>query len=129
MGDGHHGWAAAELVLLVRNLLFFEEEDRLVLTPIFPRNWAQAGQSIAVERAPTFFGPFNFRIDSAVDKIDLHLEGEFEPSLSRIDWHLPFPVDRAQGDGGPIEVLKNRLVIPVGTSHVEVRTRREQVLS
>jgi hypothetical protein len=36
MGDGHHGWAAADFILAVRNALLFEEDNHLVVTDPSP---------------------------------------------------------------------------------------------
>jgi hypothetical protein len=57
MGDGHHGWAAAEWLLLLRELLLFEQGDRLVLLAGLPAAWlAQAG-AVEAPAAPTAWGP------------------------------------------------------------------------
>jgi hypothetical protein len=129
MGDGHHGWAAAEFILLVRNLLFFEEKERLVLTPIFPPEWYREGATIEVERAPTFFGPMNFRITCHGRNVELLLDEKFWTSPAQIEWCLPFEPVGAEGDAGGIEVRKNRVLLPAETHRVEVRARSEQVVS
>ncbi len=60
MGDGHHGWALADFLLIVRNVLLFEENDHLVLTPILPEEWTNEMNVIKVEDAPTYFGTVKF---------------------------------------------------------------------
>jgi hypothetical protein len=62
MGDIPHGWAAAELTLLLRDILFFEagEDDNreLYLAPgVLPR-WVSGagGHSVSVTAAPTSYG-------------------------------------------------------------------------
>ena len=50
MGDGQHGWAAAEWIMMIRNLFVREEGDRIMIgSGVFPR-WLAAGK-------PLFFGP------------------------------------------------------------------------
>jgi hypothetical protein len=50
MGDGQHGWAAAEWLMMMRNLFVREEGDDLIVgSGIFPE-WLQQGQEVA-------FGP------------------------------------------------------------------------
>jgi hypothetical protein len=50
MGDGQHGWAAAEWIMMMRNLFIREEGDTLVLgSGIFPR-WLE-------QQVPLSFGP------------------------------------------------------------------------
>lgn len=60
MGDGHHGWAAADFLSLVRNLLVRDVPGGLALCSLLPDGWA--GQSIEVERAPTHSGLLSFAV-------------------------------------------------------------------
>jgi hypothetical protein len=53
-----HGWFAAELVALVRNLLVRERDGGLELLGGVPARWVSAG-GVAVHRAPTAFGRAN----------------------------------------------------------------------
>jgi hypothetical protein len=127
MGDGHHGWAAAELLLLVRNLLFFEEGDRLVLTPILPKEWSYDGAVIEVKGGRTYFGPLDFRIVFEGDGIELEMKDQFWTLPSSIEWNLPFAVHRVQGDSGPVEVREKALLLPAKTRQVKVWIHRERV--
>jgi hypothetical protein len=53
---------------LYRNLLIRElDDDTLLLGQAVPRAWLADGQHIDVQRAPTYFGKLNFRIDSAAN--------------------------------------------------------------
>ena len=58
--DGGYGPAAAEFLLLVRDLLVREVADGLVLLSVVPASWA--GQPIEVHEAPTRYGPLSFAI-------------------------------------------------------------------
>jgi hypothetical protein len=50
---------------LFRKLLIHEREDgTLLLGQATPRAWLEQGKQIVVERAPTYFGPISFRIES-----------------------------------------------------------------
>jgi hypothetical protein len=129
MGDGHHGWAAAEIVLLVRNLLLFEEDDTLVLTPILPREWVWEGARIEVTRAPTYFGPVDFRIDVRGDEMELNLQPRFRSKPERLEWHLPFEIETAEADAGPVEVRQNVLLLQPDARQVAVRTRSHRAVS
>lgn len=61
MGDGHHGWAAADLLTFVRNLLVRETHDGgLALCSLVPDAWL--GQGIEVHDAPTHFGLLSFAV-------------------------------------------------------------------
>ncbi|MBL9136463.1 MAG: hypothetical protein JNK85_11370 [Verrucomicrobiales bacterium] len=53
---------------LYRNLLIRElDDDTLLVGQATPRTWLADGQHIEVQRAPTYFGEINFRIDSAAN--------------------------------------------------------------
>jgi hypothetical protein len=61
MGDGHHGWAAADFLSFVRQLLVRETgPDGLALCSMLPDSWR--GQPIEVHDAPTHFGPVSFAV-------------------------------------------------------------------
>jgi hypothetical protein len=61
MGDGHHGWAAADFLSFVRAMLVREVgDDTLALCSMLPESWA--GQPIEVHDAPTPFGRLSFAV-------------------------------------------------------------------
>jgi hypothetical protein len=61
MGDGHHGWAAADLLTFVRNLLVRETLDGgLALCSLVPTHWL--GQQLEVHDAPTHHGLLSFAL-------------------------------------------------------------------
>jgi hypothetical protein len=61
MGDGHHGWAAADFLSFVRQVLVRETPDRsLALCTLFPPEWA--GQDVEVREAPTHFGRISYAL-------------------------------------------------------------------
>ena len=60
MGDGHHGWAAADVLTFVRNLLVREAFDGLALCSMVPEAWL--GQGIEVHDAPTHHGRLSYAV-------------------------------------------------------------------
>jgi hypothetical protein len=60
MGDGHHGWAAADFLSLVRNLLVREVDGGLALCTMLPDSWL--GSGIEVHDAPTHHGRLSFAV-------------------------------------------------------------------
>ena len=61
MGDGHHGWAAADLLTFVRNLLVRERLDGgLALASLVPDAWL--GQPWEVHGAPTHLGRLSYAV-------------------------------------------------------------------
>jgi hypothetical protein len=105
MGDGHHVWASAEWVLMVRNCFLREEGDRLVLCAGVPARWLERQEPIRFGPAPTAFGSLTVAVTP-------------DPANGvrvawRADWHREAP---------PIEIR-----LP-GFDPVTVDARRESVV-
>ena len=62
MGDGHHVWAAAEWVLMIRNCFVREEGERLVLCAGLPARWLAQDAPIRFGPAPTAFGTLTLTV-------------------------------------------------------------------
>ena len=60
MGDGQHGWAAADFLSLVRDVLVRESGDGLDLCSLLPDDWL--GQDVEVHDAPTHYGRCSFAV-------------------------------------------------------------------
>ncbi|MGH8904123.1 MAG: hypothetical protein ACRDYA_21190 [Egibacteraceae bacterium] len=60
MGDGHHGWTAADVLSFVRMLLVRETSDGLALLSVLPHEWH--GGRIAVRQAPTHHGLLSYEV-------------------------------------------------------------------
>ena len=60
MGDIPHGWACAEFIMLMRDILFFEADEdgnpHIYLAAGVMPHWLGDGQSVNVSNAPTIFG-------------------------------------------------------------------------
>jgi hypothetical protein len=56
-----HGWAIAELWLLMRDCLAFENDQRLVLLSGVPPEWFTHKDGIKIEGLPTYFGKLNLK--------------------------------------------------------------------
>ena len=62
MGDGQHGWAAAEWVMIMRNLFVREEGEDLILgSGLFPE-WLESGDRLFFGPTPTPHGPVSLEI-------------------------------------------------------------------
>ena len=73
MGDGDHGWAAAEFLSLVRDMLVRESEEALLLLDGVPASWFHSGRPFSILRAPTDHG-------------DIDVEADPEDEFLRISW-------------------------------------------
>jgi len=56
MGDGDHGWAAAEFLSLVRDLFVREAPEGLLLFDGAPVSWFRSGRPFSIANAPTDHG-------------------------------------------------------------------------
>lgn len=60
MGDGHHGWANAEFVTLVRNAFVFEHQNNLYLGHGVPADWLTHNNGFELRVAPSRLGNVDF---------------------------------------------------------------------
>jgi hypothetical protein len=104
-GDGHHGWAAAEVVSFIRNTLVFEENGHLVLTPALPEEWVFETAVIKVERAATYFGEVDFTLAFGDHNATLVLKGKWREPPAYIEWNLPIAVRDAGGNIAGVELV------------------------
>ena len=77
MGDGHHGWAGADLLSFVRDLLVREDEGAdqgIVLASMVPEAWF--GQGWEVHDAPTAHGHVSYAVRWHGDRVALLWEVE-----------------------------------------------------
>jgi hypothetical protein len=97
------GWVLAELGLLMRDALLFEDGDRLVLLGGVPPEWFTGTEEIAVDHLPTHFGPCAFRYRSSGRRATLTLSGTAAPPAGFV-LRLPAdPTASVQAGGKPLE--------------------------
>ncbi|MCF8110676.1 MAG: hypothetical protein K9J85_04225 [Desulfobacteraceae bacterium] len=89
MGDGQHGWAAAEWVLMMRSLFIREEGDALIIgSGVFPE-WLSGSQVIGFGPAPTSYGPVSVEIRPYNNGRLVELNGEWKENSPEIRIRLP----------------------------------------
>ena len=102
MGDGDHGWAAAEFIMLQRNLVLWEEGGVLHLFRGADRRWWDGHTSI--QDLPTLFG----HVDLEYQGGQLRLEGRWREAPNRVVWHKP------EGEKGTLVVNGRKKVSKKG---------------
>lgn len=120
MGDGHHGWAAADFVLALRNALLFEEQDHLVITPVLPEDWTAENNVLKVEDAPTYFGRVSYTIAFGQRTGTLVLDADWREEPVYVEWDLPFAPREAGGEPHPAEIIGNTVRLPRGVTRAVV---------
>jgi hypothetical protein len=104
MGDGHHAWAAAEWVLILRNCFVREEDERLILCSGVPARWLTTDSPICFGPAPTAFGTLELTITPAADRsIRIDWRGTWHRDAPPLEVRLPgFPPTRVDAADGSI---------------------------
>ncbi|MFC1517940.1 hypothetical protein ACFL5G_05255 [Candidatus Margulisiibacteriota bacterium] len=122
IGDGHHGWALVELLTFLRNMLFFEEKDRLVITPILPQSWLKKGKKIIVNDAPSEFGKISYEIKiTDSKKYSLLMDAVFTVPPNDIEWNLPGEIKNVKVDGRKSGFSGNKVFFSAMAKEIEVK--------
>jgi hypothetical protein len=89
MGDGQHGWAAAEWVMMVRNSFVREEGDQLILgSGLFPE-WLESHEEVSFGPTPTPWGAVTIRLQPSDSGVVLAIDAEWRGAAPRIDVLVP----------------------------------------
>ncbi len=89
MGDGQHGWAAAEWALMIRSLFVREEADRLVVCQgLFPA-WLQSGQTLGFGPTATRFGTVSVQVETRESVPRVTVTGTWHGQRPLVDLGLP----------------------------------------
>jgi hypothetical protein len=97
MGDGHHGWAAAEIVLFLLDCLVRENEDALLLFHDVSPGMLKWGMNTSVDGIATSFGKFHCSLQYETERkalCSLTLEQSSDKKPSVVDIRLPFALVR-----------------------------------
>jgi len=93
MGDGQHGWAAAEWVLVVRSLFVREEDDRLVLCSGLLPEWLNSGKTLRFGPTATRFGSVTVKVDTATTPPRVSVDGKWHKHRPHIETAIPMTND------------------------------------
>ncbi len=80
MGDGHHGWASAEVLLLVRDLFIYEgyyyQNDLIEINLLrgIPKNWFTTNQKFRIEKAPLLCGKISIGVSIQNDLLKVKID-------------------------------------------------------
>jgi hypothetical protein len=120
-----HGWAIAEVWLLLRDCLVFEADQRLVLLSGVPPEWFTHKNGITIKNLPTYFGKLNLKWKLTQSGAILKLQGQTKPSKGFI-LRLPAslnPVVRI-GNHTISAILMDGFILPPQTKEVHINFTR-----
>ena len=89
MGDGQHIWAAAEWLLLIRNLFVREEGESLVLGSGISPEWYSGGNTTALTRTLTPHGPVGVSFTGGSHGIEVHLDAAWRGRAPALEFRVP----------------------------------------
>ncbi|HMJ89679.1 MAG TPA: hypothetical protein VK530_07670 [Candidatus Acidoferrum sp.] len=89
MGDGQHVWAAAEWVMMMRNLFVREEGAVLVIGAGVRPDWLERGNTIRFGPAATAFGAVTVKIQTSGGATRLELEPHWRSTEPLIEVRVP----------------------------------------
>jgi hypothetical protein len=89
MGDGQHGWAAAEWVMMIRNLFVREAGNRLVVGSGLFEEWFGIDEDIYFGPALTPWGPITVRIVHPSAEPLLTIDAHWREDAPRVDVEIP----------------------------------------
>jgi len=100
MGDGQHVWAAAEWVLMLRNMFVREEGEGLVLASGLPAEWTERQEPLRFGPAPTPYGDVTVTVRPEAGRAVVSWEARWRdrppPIEVRLPNYAPRAVDAAQ---------------------------------
>ena len=116
-----HGWAIAEMWLLLRDSLLFEDENRLLLLPGIPPAWFTHQDGLSVENIPTTFGVCSLTYKPNAKSATLTIGGTVAPPGGFV---LPMPpslstrcsVERTNIPRG----TNGRFILPTNTRRIRL---------
>jgi len=116
-----HGWAIAELHLLLRDCLLYENGDRVVLLAGVPPRWFAAEGGMALANMPTHFGKVSMSYRPRVGGAVLELSGAADPP-GGFELRLPeLPDLKVVVSGRPITPSPNGgCLLPSGARRAEI---------
>jgi hypothetical protein len=89
MGDGQHGWAAAEWVMMLRNCFVREEHDRLIIGSGLFAEWFDLDEELFFGPTLTPWGRLSVRVTHPASQPTLSLEARWFGAPPQIDVEIP----------------------------------------
>ena len=89
MGDGQHGWAAAEWVMMMRNLFVREEADRLILASgVFPE-WLESAEQLRFGPTLTPYGRVSVTLRQDGARLALQVDASWFDEPPEVEIKVP----------------------------------------
>lgn len=107
MGDGQHGWAAAEWLLMMRNMFIREEGDQVILASGIPSSWLEPDAALSCERSPVGGGLVSLELLPGESSVELRWNSTWHRSPRPLRLALPgFPEQLLDTPDGSISLKR-----------------------
>jgi hypothetical protein len=125
-----HGWFAAKLRILMRDMLVREQGNDLHLLSAVSPEWIRVGEQIIVRRAPTEFGELNYSIKFLRGKAELTIANRLTEMPRKIPLHIPWfmRVKSVRADGMPLVAQAGVVNLPSTVRRVEIGWTRSSLV-
>ncbi|MDQ3003657.1 MAG: hypothetical protein M3Y08_20665 [Fibrobacterota bacterium] len=126
MGDGDHGWSAAEFVNLIRDMLISERGGVLRLAESIPVKWYRPGLNLEASGAPTRFGTVSFtlRQGPVAAFLTWSVHRQSPQDTAPLQFNLPVASGLAPETPHPIEDGAYRFILPGDSGTMTFSTAR-----
>jgi hypothetical protein len=117
-----HLWAAAQYIILLRNMLLREEGEVLHLLPAVPVAWLRPGKKIVALSAPTNFGKVSLAVSATEEECEVRFSWP-DRTPKEVLLHIPpgATVKRAVWrEKSETPVQKNAIAIPKGCERLRI---------
>jgi len=114
MGDGDHGWAAAECINLIRDMLLREQDGRVFLAAGIPSDWRRPGMKVVLENGSSPYGDFSFTLEQNGEALRLAWSITRNQLQDRVPVYLVVP-DRFGSDDRFVPYGQGKVQCPLTT--------------
>ena len=116
-----HGWAIAEVLLLLRDCLAYEDDGQLVLFAGVPIDWFTDRAGMTIRNLPTHFGVLDAAWESTDNGVTLRLDGKAAPPSGFVVSLPALRKARISVGGKIIESTKRGFLLPADTKQAHVQ--------
>jgi hypothetical protein len=89
MGDGQHVWAAAEWIMMMRNMFIREEDDRLILASGIVPRWLDQPQVLELGPTLTPHGEISLRLEPRPQKVVVTWQASWRRQTPMMEVRIP----------------------------------------
>lgn len=111
-GDGSSVVAAADLILLLRDMIIFESDSNLIALAGIPSEWFTAKRSLVIDSLPTRNGPAHIEVGTSSNQHQIEIRRVQLPD--EYDVHIPasVPISMVKAYGSSIVERASKVASP-----------------